>query len=195
MKKTRPQKDAATIGAKNLVFIRRFYMDNIITFICECCGKEHNEWPALTFISPDNYNCLSEEQKEKIAEIDSDTCTINYSDQVYRFIRCVLFQKVNDNCQDLDYGLWVSLSEKSYTDYIENFNNDNHEAQYFGWLCNDIQEYDFEESIPTTVCVDKGNNRPQIFPHQNFDHPFVKDFYEGITKQEAENRIKRMLQK
>lgn len=112
MKKTRPQKDAATIGAKNLVFIRRFYMDNIITFICECCGKEHNEWPALTFISPDNYNCLSEEQKEKIAEIDSDTCTINYSDQVYRFIRCVLFQKVNDNCQDLDYGLWVSLSEK-----------------------------------------------------------------------------------
>lgn len=170
-------------------------MDNQIKFICECCGKEHQEWPALTFVSPDNYNCLSEEEKKEIAEIDSDTCTINYSDQIDRFIRCVLFQKVNDHCEDLDYGLWVSLSEKSYTDYIENFNNEDHETQYFGWLCNDIYEYDFEESIPTTVYVTKGNNRPEIFPHKDFDHPFVKDFYEGITKQEAEKRIERMLKK
>lgn len=167
-------------------------MDDI-KFICECCGEENQEWPALTFISPDNYNGLSEEDQEILAEIDSDICTISYPDRVDRFIRCVLIQKVSDYCENLDYGVWVSLSEKSFQDYTENFDNEDHEAQYFGWLCNDIWEYDFAESIPTTVCVTKGNNRPEIFPHESFDHPFVKDYYEGITKEEAENRIQKML--
>ena len=168
-------------------------MDNTIKFICDSCGKEHESWPALAFISPDNYNCLSDEDKREIGEIDSDLCTINYSDQIDRFIRCVMIQKVNDHCENLDYGLWVSLSEKSFQDYTENFDNENHEAKYFGWLCNDIKGYNFTESIPTTVFVTKGNNRPEIFPHQDFDHPFVKDYYEGITKIEAEKRIQEML--
>jgi len=34
-----------------------------------------------------------------------------------------------------------------------------------------------------------GNERPEIFPHEDFDHPFVKDYYSGISKKEAENRI------
>ena len=53
--------------------------------------------------------------------------------------------------KDLEYGLWVSLSEKSFNDYSENFNNENHEAKYFDWLCNDLPDYKFPKSIPTTV--------------------------------------------
>lgn len=40
-----------------------------------------------------------------------------------------------------------------------------------------------------------GNDRPEIFPHEDFDHPFVKDYYEGITKAEAEKRINAILKK
>jgi hypothetical protein len=29
-------------------------------------------------------------------------------------------------------------------------------------------------------------------PHKDFDHQFVRDYYIGITKQEAERRIKEM---
>lgn len=170
-------------------------MNNSIQYTCECCGKKHKSWPALTFISPSNYDHLSEYDKENIAELTSDTCIINHSNQIDRFIRCTLTQAVNDHCEDLDYGLWVSLSEKSFQDYIENFDNENHEAQYFGWLCNDIPEYEFSESIPTTVRTKKGNQRPEIFPYENFDHPFVKDYYGGISKREAETRITTMLQK
>jgi hypothetical protein len=25
-----------------------------------------------------------------------------------------------------------------------------------------------------------GNDRPEIFPHEDFDHPFVRDYYNGI---------------
>ena len=38
-----------------------------------------------------------------------------------------------------------------------------------------------------------GNDRPEIFPHEDFDHPFVRDYYGGISKTEAENRINEMI--
>lgn len=168
-------------------------MTDTIKYTCSCCGKEHYEYPSLAYISPTNYNTLSKEDKENIAEISSDFCVIKHKDQTDRFIRCSLTQKIIDHCEDLNYGLWVSLSEKSYNDYSDNYNNENHEATYFGWLSNDLPDYDFKESIPTIVYTKTGNQRPEIVPHQDFDHPFVRDYYNGITKQEAERRIKNML--
>ncbi len=169
-------------------------MSKKIKYKCDCCGEVHEEWPALTFISPDNYNCLDEIEKKNIGSLDNDFCTIKHEDQVDRFIRCTLTQKVNNYCQDLDYGLWVSLSEKSYLDYENNFNNEVEEKAYFGWLCNDLSDYDFPESIPVDVITRKNGGRPNLIPHSNFDHPFVKDYYNGISKTEAERRIYKMLE-
>lgn len=163
-------------------------------YTCNNCGKQHDEWPALAYSSPANYHALSEVKKGKMGELDSDFCVITYPDQTDRFIRCTLTQKVNDYCEDLEYGLWVSLSEKSFDDYADNFDNEQHETSYFGWLSNDLPGYDFETgSIPTTVFTRIGNDRPEIVPHKDFDHPFVTDYYNGITKQEAERRIQAML--
>ena len=39
----------------------------------------------------------------------------------------------------------------------------------------------------------KNGFRPELFPHQSFEHPFVKDYYSGISKKEAEKRISEML--
>lgn len=167
-------------------------MSKAIKFIYSCCGNEHEEWPALTYNSPMGYHILSEDDKQKIAKLNDDFCEIYHSDQIDRFIRCTLTQKVVDNCQNLEYGLWVSLSEKSFQDYSENFNNENHETKYFGWLSNNLPDYE-NENIPTTVYTRLGNNRPEIVPHDDFDHPFVHDYYNGITKAEAERRINTML--
>ena len=164
-----------------------------VNYTCSICGKIHEEWPALAFDSPTNYNILSEEDKQKIAELTSDFCTIRHSEQVDRFIRCTLTQKVIDHCENLEYGLWVSLSEKSFQDYSDNYHNPDHQAKYFGWLCNNILGYNFDESIPTTVFTRSNDERPEIIPHKDFDHPFVHDYYNGISKAEAEERIKEML--
>lgn len=169
-------------------------MNDTIKYICDCCGKEHESWPAITYNAPNSYSNLSSEEKEEIAVIDQDFCVIKYADDhIDRFIRVVFIQKVNDHCENLEYGFWVSLSETSFKDYLENFDNENHETQYFGWLSNYIPQYQFENSIPTTVITKSGNDRPEIFPHNDFDHPFVKDFYNGITKEEAEKRIREIL--
>ncbi|NER12876.1 DUF2199 domain-containing protein [Leptobacterium flavescens] len=164
-----------------------------LKYKCSECGQIHDDWPALGFRSPDPYEYLTEHQKSTIAELNPDFCEIRYEDQTDRFIRVVLFQKVNDHCEDLEYGVWVSLSEKSYNDYKSNFNNENHETGYFGWLCNSIPQYEEAAMIPTDVMTKKGNSRPEIFPHESSDHPLVKDYYDGITKEETERRIQGML--
>ena len=158
-------------------------------YTCSVCGKEHTDWPAITWTSPHQYNVLTKEDKERLAKIDSDLCVINHPDQTYRFIRCTLHQQVADNYEDLDYGIWVSLSEKSFNDYVEHYNDNNHEGQYFGWLCNNIPPYEETMSIPTTVRTRANGERPYVVPHQDHEHPFVHDFYNGISLQEAVRRV------
>ncbi|MBF4984748.1 DUF2199 domain-containing protein [Nonlabens mediterrranea] len=156
---------------------------------CSECGKVHSAWPALTFTSPYNYHILSEVEKFEMATLDSDFCEIHQRDRVDRFIRVSLTQKIIDTCDKLEYGLWVSLSEKSFLDYKENFNNPNHYTGYFGWLSSHIEEYENTSLIPCDVYIKSGNHRPEIFPHQDFDHPFVRDYYNGISEKDAKNRI------
>ena len=168
-------------------------MEETFTYQCSSCGQIHNSWPALTFNSPSFYHALSENEKQEIAELDSDFCIITHPDHTYRFIRCTFEQLVTDHCQNLEYGVWVSLSEESFQDYEDNFNNESHTGGYFGWLSNSIPDYIFKDSIPLNVTIQGGNLRPKIEPHSSFKHPFVHDFYNGITKAEAENRINNML--
>jgi hypothetical protein len=160
---------------------------------CPNCGEVHEEWPALAFDSPAPYHDLPEDMQEEIAELTSDFCIIRHPDQTDRFIRGTLTITVNDHCEDLEYGVWVSLSEKSFEDYSANYNKPNPQATYFGWLNNNIPLYPDTENIPTTVFTRTDGQRPEIVPHEDFDHPLVHDYYHGITKTEAERRIADMI--
>jgi len=160
-----------------------------MSFKCEICGQTHDEWPALTFDAPLSYNELTQKEKNTIAELTTDFCTIEHESQTDRFIRCTLTQKVNSHPESLDYGIWVSLSEKSFNDYWENFDSENYETSYFGYLCNEIPGYPSTLNIYTNVFTQKGTRRPIVVPHRTFVHPFVTDYYDGITVAEAEKRI------
>ena len=161
---------------------------------CSICGEVHKDYPALTFAYPNSYYWLTEEQKNTYKiDIDSDFCTIEYPDRTDRFIRVVLKQKIAKSSLYLEYGLWVYLNEEDFEDYKSNFNNENHETVYFGWLSNALPDYQFEKSIAMDVKTKPGNERPEVYPQLDFSHPFVVDFYHGITKEEAEKRIHNML--
>jgi len=161
-------------------------------YTCASCGKQHESWPALGYSSPVFYHELSAEEKAE-CELSSDFCTINLAGETNRFIRCTLIQKVNDHCEDLEYGIWVSLSESSFNDYVENYDNENHEAGYFGWLSSLLIGYEDTLSIPTNVDTRTDGLRPNVIPHDNYDHPLVRDYYNGISKEEAERRINKMM--
>lgn len=159
-------------------------------FTCSVCGQVHEGFPALGFDAPYFYHNLSETEKKEIAELSDDFCVIYYPDQTDRFIRVVLNQKIINLPETLQYGVWVSLSEKSFNDYIEHYNSTDHLTTYFGYLCNQLPDYENTLSIRTNVQTLADNNRPEIFPHDDqMDNPFVRDYLEGISCEEAERRI------
>ncbi|WP_420573206.1 DUF2199 domain-containing protein [Kordia sp.] len=155
---------------------------------CSKCGKVHEKWPALVFDSPNHYDPTATVK----STLTEDFCVIYHDTVTNYFIRVVLKQKIIDHDHFLEYGVWVSLSEKSFKNYYENFNNTNHETGYFGWFCNEFPGYESMLRIPVNVITKTGNERPEIFPHDDCEHQFVKDFYHGITKAEADNRIHAM---
>ena len=105
------------------------------------CGETHHDLPALAYASPQYYYELSDEQQEAYAKLNDDFCSITRDGRTDYFIRVVLRQPIIDSCVPLDYGLWVSLSEKNYYDYSDNFNNPDHRAVYFGWLSSWVPDY------------------------------------------------------
>jgi hypothetical protein len=159
-------------------------------FNCSVCREIHEGFPALGFDAPHFYHSLSETEKKEIAELSDVFCIIRYTDQTDRFIRFVLNQKIIDLPETLQYGVWVSLSEKSFNDYKEHYNSVDHLTSYFGYLCNQLPDYENTLSIKTTVRTAPDNNRPEIFPHDDqMNNQFVQDYFEGITREKAERRI------
>jgi hypothetical protein len=161
-------------------------------FRCSSCGKIHEELPALGFNTPFHYDILSENDKKEIAEVSDDFCVIHHPDQTDRFIRTVLTLQINDACENLDYGIWVSLSKESYDDYESNYKKDTGEKIYFGMICNKIPGY--EEStigLHVNVITRNGGIRPEIIPHQ-MEHELIRDWENGIVLKEALYRIERV---
>jgi hypothetical protein len=159
-------------------------------FTCSVCGQMHEGFPALGSDAPYLYHNLSEAEKEDLAELSDDFCIIRHPDQTDRFIRVVLNQKIIDFPEPLQYGLWVSLSEKSFNDYKKHYNSTDHFTTYFGYLCSRLPDYENTLSIRTNVQTAADSNRPEIFPHDDqMDNPFVRDYFEGISREEAERRI------
>lgn len=173
--------------------IKRIFGKRKTEFTCSQCGEIHDDWPALGFVAPIHYNQLEEAKQKSMASLDSDFCIIYDSEETYRFVRVSLHQKVTDYHSTLDYGLWVSLSEKSFKDYQGNFDNENHITTYFGWLCNSISPYEDTLSTPVDIHTNPGNLRPEIIPHHDHNTSFVRDFHTGISREEAERRIHAML--
>jgi hypothetical protein len=164
-----------------------------MNYKCSKCGQEHEGWPSIAFNSPDHYDKLSDDKKTSIAQLSDDFCMIKHPEQTDRFIRAVIHQKVKNDCRTLDYGVWVSLSEKNYKEYLDNYDNEGHEATYFGFLCNNLTGYEGTLSVRSNVVL-RGKIRPEVIPHDDqMDNDFVRDYYDGIDKDVAEERIKKVL--
>jgi len=92
----------------------------------------------------------------------------------------------------LDYGIWVSLSEKSFNEYESEFKDNVEGKTYFGMISNEIPDY--EEStlgLHVNVYTRSGGIRPEISVHR-IEHDIITDLENGISIEEAEKRIERM---
>lgn len=163
-------------------------MAAIYAFKCTCCGEVHEGSPSFAYREPWHYSTLSTDQKSAMGTIDSDHCTITTDESTDYFIRTVLDIPIDGVSEPFTWGVWVSLSEKSFRRYVETRNDPVEGDVFFGWLCNRLPGYPDTLSLPADVRVQPGLKRPTLRLHHGSSdlHPLVQDQLNGINSARAQ---------
>ena len=164
-------------------------MAAIFAFTCSCCGNLHEGSPSFSFKAPDQYACLSEEQKAEVGSRTSDLCTVTHNGHTDYFIRTILEVPIEGIEEPFLWGIWVSLSEKSFHRYLETYDVPVDGDCFFGWVCNAIPNYpETARGRPADVYAQPGGKRPKVWLHHqgHEDDALVVDQNEGISVARAQ---------
>lgn len=170
-------------------------MAAVFAFKCGCCGEIHEGSPSFGFDEPDHYACLTDEQKAGLATLTPDFCTITRDGHTDYFIRAVLEVPIHGVEEPFLWGVWVSLSERSYARYRETYDEPVAGEGFFGWVCNRIGVYPYEGDRGANVIVQGGGQRPTVTLHRGHeqDDPLVADQVSGISIVRAQELAQRAL--
>lgn len=160
-------------------------MAAIFAFRCSCCGEVHEGSPSFGYRAPRSYDDLSDADKERIATIDSDLCRIEYPDQTDYFARVTLEIPIHGIDEPFMWGVWVSLSAKSFERYTSTWGDHDESDSYFGWLCNRLPWYPDTINLKTNVRPRRDGLRPYI-ELQECDHPLAVHWQAGISISQAQ---------
>lgn len=170
-------------------------MAAIFSFKCSCCGELHEGSPSFGYRAPDQYATLSEEQKASMGSISDDFCAITHDEGTDYFIRTVLEVPIHGVEDPFLWGVWVSLSERSFDRYYETYDDPVEGETFFGWVCNDIAIYPRASSRAADVVVQVGKQRPKLVLHKGDaeDDQLVLDQTHGISIARAQELAERAL--
>jgi len=174
-------------------------MAAIFAFKCSCCGEIHEGSPSFGYNEPWQYSTLSDEQKEAMGRLTDDLCTITHDEGTDYFIRAVLEIPIMGVEDPFSWGVWSSLSEKSFNRYVETFDNPTAGETFFGWVCNQIPCYPgtgMEEPFSADVVVQAGRARPKlrlISREELAQHPLIVDQREGISIAQAQEMAEELM--
>ena len=159
---------------------------------CRYCGEQHDDLPFdWAFAAPAHWD------GGKTADdwLTEDLCvwTDDGGDPAF-FVRGVLYVPVVETGEALRYGVWSSLSQRSFERVIEMWNDPSRveEPPYFGWLANSIPDYPGTLNLPVDVVTDHADLRPTIVPHKS-GHPLVRDHRAGISLERVREVAERRL--
>lgn len=159
-------------------------MASIFSFTCSCCGKVHEGAPGFSYAAPQPFEELPELEKQK-AHLDTDTCWYQEGEEIHRFIRVCLEIPIHGFTDPFIWGVWVSLSEKSFNRYLETWKDPVESDSYFGWLCNGLPFYPDTRALKTNVRPRRGGIRPFV-ELQPSEHALVQDYLNGISVARAQ---------
>jgi len=148
---------------------------------CSCCSDEHIGLPmAYAFVRPDNWNGISDLQRQK-GHLDSDFCYFTGDDNHKQFyIRCVLPFPIKDYDAEFEFGVWMSVSEKSFKIYSAGYESEQYEVDgCFGYLMHNIPEFGDTWGLNSSIEFEQNGQRPLVYLHES-DHPLVHVQQEGL---------------
>jgi hypothetical protein len=150
-------------------------------FKCASCQEIHRGIPTFAAEYPDYLATLPKTQRENSVHLDSDHCVINNE---FYFVRGSIEIPVHGYPDEpFIWGVWVSLSLKSYQEWVSCFNEEKrtHIGPFFGWLSVDLWPY--PESclnLKTRVHLRDNGIRPYI-ELEPTNHPLAVEQRQGIT--------------
>ena len=147
---------------------------------CKCCGKQFSTLPLdFGMRAPDHWFDIPEGGRETRSKLTSDVCVIDDKD---KFVRGCLEVPIIDYDHIFVWGVWVSLSAKSFDRVHELWNAEiiENEPPMFGWLCNNISIYPSTMFLKTDLYLRSGNARSRI-ELEPTDHPLAVEQRAGIT--------------
>lgn len=172
-----------------------------IDYRCGSCGSEHrgtdgregSPWPALSFRRPDAYVALSRHLRRHHAAATNDLCWIATGQGVRCFLRGCLSVPILGESITLEYGLWVEVSEEVFLDYQLHYEDPEGLGTYVGAPANAIPGYEDTAALPLQILCQPFPHRPQLRPDSLHRHPLSRDVHRGISRAEAELRVRAFL--
>lgn len=152
-------------------------------FRCAACGEWHEGTPTFAADAPLNYYLIPGPDREERCRLSTDTCVI---DDEFFFVRGCIEIPVIGVADPYVWGAWVSLSRKSFDEFVETFDAPNRSefGPYFGWLSNSFRVYPEAQNLKTYVHIREPGLRPFI-ELEPTDHPLAIEQRTGITVERA----------
>jgi len=150
-------------------------------FTCSSCGEVHRGMPAFGNSAPLSYFVIPQEERNSRCKLTENDCVIDGDSY---FIQGCIEIPVHGETEPFSWGVWVSLSETSYQQWLKCFrlNKRSNIKPFFGWLDAWLKPYPDTMDLKTRVHLRDGGIRPFI-ELEPTDHPLAVEQREGISIQ------------
>lgn len=148
-------------------------------FVCQCCGKEYDEVPALGADRPTPYYDVPEDKIEEDVYLTEDACVIA---ERFFFIRGCLDIPIKGTSDHFQFGVWTSLKEENFFIWQDHFEvqERDHIGPFFGWFCSALPAYSDTLHLKSMVHIRNNGIRPSVVLDES-DHPLAIDQRNGIS--------------
>jgi len=153
----------------------------LFRFQCAQCDEWHESEPSIGFALPDYLLGIPESERDARAWWTEDLCVI---DEQYFFVRACMEVPIVGASEPFLWGIWASLSERSFTDYSAKLESGAVGGPYFSWLANVLPGYPSPVGLKARMFPQLGNNRPLVSLEES-DHPLSIDFHKGMPDERA----------
>jgi len=149
-------------------------------FKCSACNAWHEGMPSFGTLAPHYYHGVPEAERAARCVLNDDLCIV---DDEYFFVRARLNIAVEGTEEPFSWGVWVSLSEKNFDEYVEHFEvrDRSRLGPYFGWLSTGLALYPDTVNLRTQAYLRNDGHRPLVVLEPT-DHPLAIEQRDGISQ-------------
>ncbi len=167
-----------------------------MTFVCASCGQQHDlEEISIGAREPHLWTMLTPEEKSA-SELRAETCVVkSATGTLHHFILGCLNVPIKNSALAFTWGVWVSLSERSYTDILTQWNNPDRAQlpSHGGWLSTRLPDYPETLNQKVRIVQRAVGLRPLIELEPQSLHPLAVHQREGIESTAMQRIVERAL--